>query len=795
MTIPGLSVTRVAVVAIMVALITVILFVATTSAAPTVTTDKAEYHPDETAIISGTGYTSGQLLDIVVIRPDSSIVTGSGTNTFGSDTVTATSGAFSYDYILNGIFGLYTVNVYDNVTDPGHTTVLATTTFLDDAGPAECNGGPTDTSQPGDKYTIVAPSGEVVTGICIKSGTDTFDTGSCDPPTCTTSHSGLITADGTYGDLGCFTVSDLLTGTAMIERGTAPPCKDISHIDFFTAVLPSKIIICKETTPDGSPQSFTFTPSYGANFILTDGQCDDSGPLTPGMYSVSETVPAGWTLDSIVCDDANSSGTPPTATINLEAGETVTCTFNNSEDPLPGTIIICKETTPNASLQSFAFSSSYGPNFNLTDGQCDDSGPLAAGSYSATETVPAGWTLDSIVCDDGNSSGTPPTATINLEAGETVTCTFNNSEDPGTIIICKETTPNASLQSFAFTTSYGPNFNLTDGQCNNSGSLAAGSYSATETVPAGWTLDSIVCDDGNSSGTPPTATINLEAGETVTCTFNNTLIPPPPSTLKIVKDVTPDDPTTNWVIDVVGPTPFSDILSGDDITAVTAVEPGTYTITETAGLNTDLNNYVSSFSCIDALFNPVVPLSVGTVITVAIAAGEDVICTFFNTDPRLKIIKDVVPDDSTTNWNFEVSGPTSFSETIAGDGMTDEAIIDPGTYTITETAGANTSLGDYVSTVSCTGASPNPPPGSTEITFTIDLGEFVICTFTNSSGTPPPGPNPVGGIAGLLDPPDDGLSSEARSGGNAALLIALMAGAAVAIAGASVWVSRIARRS
>ena len=131
MTIPGLSVTRVALVAIFVALLAVILFVSNASAAPTVTTDKAEYHPAETAVISGTGYTSGQLLDIVVIRPDLTIVTGDGTETPGFDTVTANgSGAFTYNYILNGIFGLYTVNVYDSA-DTGHATVLATTTFTD----------------------------------------------------------------------------------------------------------------------------------------------------------------------------------------------------------------------------------------------------------------------------------------------------------------------------------------------------------------------------------------------------------------------------------------------------------------------------------------------------------------------------------------------------------------------------------------------------------------------------------------------------------------------------------------
>lgn len=45
----------------------------------------------------------------------------------------------------------------------------------------------------------------------------------------------------------------------------------------------------------------------------------------PGTYGVSETVLAGWQLDSANCSD----GSPVTA-IDLQAGENVTCTFTNS---------------------------------------------------------------------------------------------------------------------------------------------------------------------------------------------------------------------------------------------------------------------------------------------------------------------------------------------------------------------------------------------------------------------------------------------------------------------------------
>ena len=65
----------------------------------------------------------------------------------------------------------------------------------------------------------------------------------------------------------------------------------------------------------------------------------------------------------------------------------------------------------------------------------NNSGDLAAGTYSVSETVPTGWDLTSATCDDGSDP-----ASIGLAAGETVTCTFNNQKD-AVIIVDKVTDP------------------------------------------------------------------------------------------------------------------------------------------------------------------------------------------------------------------------------------------------------------------------------------------------------------------------------------------------------------------
>lgn len=100
-----------------------------------------------------------------------------------------------------------------------------------------------------------------------------------------------------------------------------------------------QIIIVKTTVP-ASSQLFTFTPSYGPSFQLGSGGFVASGSLSPGTYTVSESVPDAWALTAIQCDDGDSTGDLLTATVtvNLQAGENVRCLFTNTETPQPLTI-------------------------------------------------------------------------------------------------------------------------------------------------------------------------------------------------------------------------------------------------------------------------------------------------------------------------------------------------------------------------------------------------------------------------------------------------------------------------
>lgn len=198
------------------------------------------------------------------------------------------------------------------------------------------------------------------------------------------------------------------------------------------------IIIDKVTDPPGDPQSFSFTLTGGPSnlnqsFSLTDAETPhNSGPVEPGSgYNASETVPAGWDL-SATCDDGS-----PIGNIDVSPGETVTCTFTNTEiTPPGGTITIGKDATPN-SPQDFSFSGNLGA-FDLDN----DSDPtlssianfdVEVGAYMITEGQVPGWSLVDVACGDPDNESTTAlldrSATVDLDTDEDVICVFSNRQE------------------------------------------------------------------------------------------------------------------------------------------------------------------------------------------------------------------------------------------------------------------------------------------------------------------------------------------------------------------------------
>lgn len=92
------------------------------------------------------------------------------------------------------------------------------------------------------------------------------------------------------------------------------------------------IRIVKSTSPAaGTNFAFTSTIPGGGAFTLDDGEDATFANITAGTYSVTEASAAGWSLTDVVCDDNDSTGNAysRTATVNLQPGELVVCTFRN----------------------------------------------------------------------------------------------------------------------------------------------------------------------------------------------------------------------------------------------------------------------------------------------------------------------------------------------------------------------------------------------------------------------------------------------------------------------------------
>ena len=117
--------------------------------------------------------------------------------------------------------------------------------------------------------------------------------------------------------------------------------------------------------------------------------------------------------------------------------------------------------------QTFEFSNAI--TATLSDGQTA-SLAVEPGSYMVIESVPAGWEDPSIVCDDGDSSGSGATATFIAAGGETVTCTFTNAEVPP---VASTTTTLATTTTLGTTTTLPAELPLTGSPSASMAMLAA----------------------------------------------------------------------------------------------------------------------------------------------------------------------------------------------------------------------------------------------------------------------------------------------------------------------------------
>lgn len=323
---------------------------------------------------------------------------------------------------------------------------------------------------------------------------------------------------------------------------------------------PDQLEFCFEVEGPSYPDGSEATPCVTFEKPLT-GQSPTELTTTlsnmdPGVYSVSEwPVPNGWD-PTPVSHPSVDLGATSEATCATEVG------FKNdpSGDVIARGVKITHPVTadgsPLAAGWTFALNrvSSGGGLSELETAQTACTGspevcaveftePLVWGSYTITEQGQDGW--------DGISSGDCAfdVTLIDLIDGKTFVCTWTNTQR-GDVTVVKETAPTGQDVDFFFSenlTNTGA-FVLdgvpgTNEWSTPSNSVVPGSYAVREVDPSpnctlsdnpctqDWDLLSVGCVDSDDGGTdsarsvsdPNEAAIELDPGETVTCTFTNQL--------------------------------------------------------------------------------------------------------------------------------------------------------------------------------------------------------------------------------------------------------------------------------
>jgi len=319
----------------------------------TVCTDKEDYASGETVPISGSGFTPGANLTIKITRPDGSVVTGDGSfapwPTAYDAVIADLDGKFDYNYVLDGIQGEYLVEVLD-----GDGNVLASHTFTDSR---TINWVTLTYGTQIDQTSVTVPPGATITA---KVNVTTSGRGQSNDWESTSwrisTTSGSMTCENTPNHTSSDTYTESFPITAPSTAGTynayfrvhnGNSCSSDGQSELSTMInavvvtspTTGTITIVKDTIPD-DPQDFEFTRSFGENFLLDD----DANPtpsntitfssLAPGTYNITEIEPSGWYLADIACTGGGNITIGDTGvTIDLDAGDDVTCTFTNCNNP------------------------------------------------------------------------------------------------------------------------------------------------------------------------------------------------------------------------------------------------------------------------------------------------------------------------------------------------------------------------------------------------------------------------------------------------------------------------------
>lgn len=669
-------------------------------------TDKADYAPTDTAVITGSDFPKEAQLKLIITADN---------YRFEDKVTTNENGQFIYTYQLDGAYRpLYTVEAYDM-----SGALLATVTFTDTPVPS----GGTKLEQ----WEII-PSGNWITG---NLGASNSDYSESETVPFRLNMGTLSTGGNPYTFSIC---RDYQDGTSKgylslqpfnTSRSAAPGGTITSTNGPFSGINMSSISFTEVGGQGGcgsgereTQGSFNVTSSGSNTYLLWGGRL--ASPSDPGVGAGNGAASySGSSLHMKLLSPNKDVGINPSAIIEL-AQITVTKVVDSG--------------SANANQWCFNIS----PDLNGQSGAiCGPSGiftGLPTGSYTITESSVNGYSFASGTGTNCTFNGSTATASVTSATTATnATCNFHNAQQTGSVTLDKVTNPSQDPTSFPFTTTNLPvptSPNLTDTATPVTwSSLSAGTYTITEVGVSGWTLSSKNCTGGTSSVVTPITngvSISLAAGENVTCTFTNTR-DTGTIELKKVWSGTGGQTTLNIGTSAGGTQVVSQQTGAAGTAPLTTgtktVNTGTYYVSETGGLT----DYSSLLACTDN-GSPITP---GTNNSMFVTTGHAVICTFTNTrnTGTLRVLKNVdlngdgdytdANETGATDWKWQANAGADYN-------TGDSAItVNTGNYALTETPKTDF----HQIGLSCTGGT------LTSNSVAVTSGASVVCTFTNTHDT------------------------------------------------------------
>ena len=478
---------------------------------------------------------------------------------------------------------------------------------------------------------------------------------------------GAVVASTTGDDAGPLTVS-VTTGSDIVcvvtntrETGKLEVTKDLSP-----------------STDDGlfNLQIDGNTDTDATN--VGDGGSTGEETLNTGSHTVGETAGTNTDLTdyqkSIECRAENGTGAVVASVgtdnaslqVNVTTGSDIVCVITNTRET--GKLEVQKDLSPSTDDGLFNLQidgTTDTDATNVGDGGSTGEETLNTGDHTVGET--AGTNTDladyqkSIVCKDDNGTGTTVASTTGDNAGpltvavttdSDIVCVVTNTRETGKLEVQKDLNPSTDTGRFnLLIDGSSPDLgsqNVGDGGTTGEETLDTGDHTVGESAVIGTDLadydKSIECKADNGTGAVVASVaadnagplnVNVTTGSDIVCVITNTR---ETGKLEVQKDLSPttDGGLFNLQIDGTTDGDATDVGDGGS-TGEATLNTGDHTVGETAGTNTDLDDYQKSIECKDD--NGTGAVVAGTTgddagpLTVPVTTGSDIVCVD-NQHPR-----------------------------------------------------------------------------------------------------------------------------------------------------------------